>query len=691
MPANFSRLKTWASLEVLTNEDLNDEFDNIINSLSNTTLDDYSTNVAQMQLQTSPGTVGSESLATSLAGELERIRFVIARITGKTYWYDAPARTLESYNPVIDYYLPFDGVSVVDAIYNSVSRGIMPNGRNAIDVGCWGSSSAISSLQSKFGLYSHPFSTSEIPFVTGTSANVNKSTKSCHLYGVNANQGIFYNIQQGIEAYLTASGFIEFKITERTPVSNTTKRTKTITGNSSVSGLASWNCFNFKYTMNGANGSGADRMRVRYNGSAVGTDLTSQTINVNVGDGGQWIYGARRQDPTWSTEYAANVVPGSDGFTATGAGSDSVSDGVLSVTTTSLNTQRMFSKSTGVDFGAGQGFCADFKMRVTSYVFNAGAGSAGGPYTDTPVQVNIRDDSENRSLNIFFGRSSIILRDGITGTNLVSVANNNDSWHTYRVTIDGTTKNVQFYIDGQAVLGGGQLALTTADATAADLFQFGDPNTTANCSSTTEWEFVKWGSGTLSNYNVAPFTNQATGYIDDIASISDDYDSSSLDSTLVNQKASDAYLSDKPRAHFWKMIRNINGFPLVSSTFGTAWANITTFSPSIVSDGKTPILIIGKFIGYNGTAGEGGGVAIDTTAFQEASTVNITDSSSMGFISDYGTHPTANGRIKLVATGVVTPTTTYTSAKLLLIAPIAGTFNVENSHTKVNFIYPAIP
>lgn len=54
----------------------------------------YSDSVAQMQTQTTPGGLGSESLAASMAGELERLRFVIARITGKTNWYEAAATDL---------------------------------------------------------------------------------------------------------------------------------------------------------------------------------------------------------------------------------------------------------------------------------------------------------------------------------------------------------------------------------------------------------------------------------------------------------------------------------------------------------------------------------------------------------------------------------------------------------------------
>jgi hypothetical protein len=54
----------------------------------------YSDNVAQMQTNTNPGAVGAESLATTLAGELERIRYQIRQMLGSAQWYSAPAATL---------------------------------------------------------------------------------------------------------------------------------------------------------------------------------------------------------------------------------------------------------------------------------------------------------------------------------------------------------------------------------------------------------------------------------------------------------------------------------------------------------------------------------------------------------------------------------------------------------------------
>ena len=50
-------------------------------------LDDYSATAAQMRTNTEPYPAGVESLATTGAGELERLRFVLKHLTSWTYWY----------------------------------------------------------------------------------------------------------------------------------------------------------------------------------------------------------------------------------------------------------------------------------------------------------------------------------------------------------------------------------------------------------------------------------------------------------------------------------------------------------------------------------------------------------------------------------------------------------------------------
>lgn len=99
--ALFARIKNWGSTDSLTAADLNAEFDNILTNFKPQMMDAYSANVTQMQVQTNPGAVGTESLPTSLAGEVERLRFQLAAITGNTYWYSAPAASLATLNTAL--------------------------------------------------------------------------------------------------------------------------------------------------------------------------------------------------------------------------------------------------------------------------------------------------------------------------------------------------------------------------------------------------------------------------------------------------------------------------------------------------------------------------------------------------------------------------------------------------------------
>ncbi len=97
----YSRIKTWGSADTILGSDLNAEFDNVLNNFNPEMLAGYSQNQAQMQIQTAPGGVGSESLAVSIAGELERLRFQLAAIQGTTYWYQTPAQTIAQLNSAL--------------------------------------------------------------------------------------------------------------------------------------------------------------------------------------------------------------------------------------------------------------------------------------------------------------------------------------------------------------------------------------------------------------------------------------------------------------------------------------------------------------------------------------------------------------------------------------------------------------
>ena len=95
MPGLYSHT-TRATGLVLTAAIYNADHQNHIDNEIPTMMDDYSSNAAQMQSTADPYPAAVESLATTLAGELERIRYVIKQITGEAQWYIDPDTDLTS-------------------------------------------------------------------------------------------------------------------------------------------------------------------------------------------------------------------------------------------------------------------------------------------------------------------------------------------------------------------------------------------------------------------------------------------------------------------------------------------------------------------------------------------------------------------------------------------------------------------
>lgn len=132
MGALFNRIKVWVSSEDVVYSDLNAEFDNFLTNFVPLMMDDYSVNVTQMQVQTDPGEVGSESKATTIAGELERIRFVLNEMKGTTYWYTSANTSLNELINALGSGLVANRISSGKTSINSLSPAfLVPNGAAA--------------------------------------------------------------------------------------------------------------------------------------------------------------------------------------------------------------------------------------------------------------------------------------------------------------------------------------------------------------------------------------------------------------------------------------------------------------------------------------------------------------------------------------------------------------------------------
>lgn len=94
MSIGLYTITTRATGTIVTSTIYNTDHQNHINNQNPEMTGAYSDSVSQMQIETYPGAVGSESLALNLAGEIERLRYQLGAITGNQYWYQAPLATI---------------------------------------------------------------------------------------------------------------------------------------------------------------------------------------------------------------------------------------------------------------------------------------------------------------------------------------------------------------------------------------------------------------------------------------------------------------------------------------------------------------------------------------------------------------------------------------------------------------------
>lgn len=96
MGANYT-ITTRNAGDTLTAAIYNADHQNHIDSAVPLLQDDYSVNLTQMQVTTDPGELAAEDLATTLAGELARLRYATQDVksfydTTLTRWYQSPTR-----------------------------------------------------------------------------------------------------------------------------------------------------------------------------------------------------------------------------------------------------------------------------------------------------------------------------------------------------------------------------------------------------------------------------------------------------------------------------------------------------------------------------------------------------------------------------------------------------------------------
>jgi len=468
MPGLYSRLKNWVSREVLTYSDLNAEFDNIIANSEADTLGGYSSTVAQMQQQVSPGGVGSESRPTSISGELERLRFAISRMVGKTYWYESPTTSLSAANAELAWYFPCNGNQVSDVLNNFATRGargitrsVAWDANGVLNVaGTTIDANTASVSNSNFVSYSggktKKFSLLNTGFVAvdGNSVTANSGTLHIMFRNISAGDYLFHNKTLGLEVFANASGNLVVRATSQVAASQTAKQVFTLTSTTAVTGNVAFRQLLVDYVFNGVEGVAQDRLAFTLksltNTVVDSGALTGQTITVNTDSfsGAVWYIGNKPQDPASYTGYSAMAVrPDAETapWTRVSTCTDAVSNGILRATSAGFGTVS-FTKAISPSFGTG----ATYEWKA-----NLNANPEGGSqfmdrqYNGT-FNVILQDNAASRFFQISCNSSTVeVIVNSVSLASVVSVPVNVSGPTVYRATISSAANPVlNLYING---------------------------------------------------------------------------------------------------------------------------------------------------------------------------------------------------------------------------------------------------
>jgi hypothetical protein len=526
----ITRVKTWVAREVLVYSDLNDEFDNIINNLEAANVDGYSASVAQMRETTDPGGVGSESLALSISDEIERIRFAINRIIGKTYWYEAPSRSLQTTYVDANLYLqsnPYLGsISIQEAASEAILAGYYD--ADGFDDLNWLDSTNKKMTDTAFAFRNDP-ADSRYFYMDMSKASAGSSTLSFFFRNFAANDTIYFNPLSGLRVYLNTNGFIRLDQETSDSVSNGVKLTSSITGTTSLAGLTTFTNVIVRYRYAGLS---TDQVDLLVNGTLIGS-ITGAAIPINqpTAPASKAVIFANRTPnvPTYLLTFPSGNLPAANGWTRTntGAMTESASSGVLTIAAAAASDTNFYTRAMPAGALPTNGQFVEMKFK-----FGTNAASTDGATTGSPFGFYLHNASSALGVlcritpdEIFFDRPDSATPNIPLNTQgpLLTVAHNFTQWSHIFFVMKPTATFV--FINGELK---GSFT-TPADTTANNEIKFGK-FVTSNVAPTIQIEYFYVGNmaGTNPDYYTENVTNiqqisdscVLRGFVTDAATIS---------------------------------------------------------------------------------------------------------------------------------------------------------------------------
>jgi hypothetical protein len=583
------RIKTWVPKDVLVYSDLNNEFDNIINNLQASNVDGYSSTVAQMRETTDPGAVGSESLALRISDEIERIRFAISRIVGKTYWYEAPARSLSTtYVNARNYFVPNGGTDLPDVVSEFISAGFIDS---AAYIDPFFYSTAASDKKftdTKYSLKNDP-SFGRYFWVSPVSMVGNTHSFSLWFKNFAANDTIYYNPVYGMRLYLDSNGFLKLEQATSISSSNGSKDVVSIGGSTSLAGSSVFNNVIVRWKFQGGVGSS---MELLLNGQLVVSSPFTVVPNYPSTNSMPILMGKR----AFTSYVEALTNPGSDlptvytwspNGTLTSASSN---NGILTVDPLTATNTAYYSKAIFNSIPT-NGLYFEFKYRLRDTTI-----TTVNPQTGSHFGFYLRVDSGNYGMHCRINGATIEFA-GSTAINtvnlgsLLSIDHNSMEWTNLAVIVK--TSATYVFVNGKFE---GSFVTPNADTTVGDLFAFGKVLTGTSYSKF-DVEYFFCGNVPTSNPVYIEPNNTNTQYISDFCSFNDFLSDSA---TVQALQVTSPYLlfgrpeSAKNYASNRSFISNLS----VTTTTTQFLGEVCQF----ISDGKTPVKLNFKCVVRQGVS-----------------------------------------------------------------------------------------
>jgi hypothetical protein len=575
----ITRIKTWVAKEVLVYSDLNNEFDNIINNLQASNVDGYSSSVAQMQETTDPGDVGTESLALRISDEIERLRFAISRIVGKTYWYEPPARSLSTtYVNAENYLSPNDSLEFADVVSEFVSAGFIDSFDFADPFFYSSGFSNKKFFDTKYSLQNN-VTAPRFFWVSPVSSAGGSSTISVWFRNFAANDTIYFNMVSGLRVSLDSNGYLSLEQAVANATVNGSKTIYSITGTSSLAGNSNFQNVIVRWRYNA--GSIDSKVEMLLNGTLVGsTVIGTSAVNIPPTNSAPCLMGSR----AFSTFLEALTNPGTSdpttySWTPNGTlTSVSVSNGVLTVDPVTAGNTAYYSRAvfSGAIPTDGVFFECKYRLRNTTL-------TTVGPQTGSHFGFYFRLDTGNIGFHCRINGGSITFDAStsaiaITGGSLLAIDHNSNEWTNIAVIVRASISYV--YINGMMK---GSFVTPTSDTTAADLFAFGKV-LTGTSYSLFDVEYLYLGNASSGTTEYIVPNNTNTQYVSDFCHIK---------GFLTDQTTISALQTSSPYLLFGRPAA-VRGYASNRSFISSLSAanGVTQFLGEVckfVSDGRTPV------------------------------------------------------------------------------------------------------